>query len=101
MVLPVCLFVLAQYFGSFPFISHLSSTALSICRMVGLCPAEPLVSVIESRVLFSHEAAGVFTFNTRTLFAFIAIAFICLAMNAVRTDRVAACYVAVPLRRES
>ena len=42
-----------------------------------------------------------FTFNTRTLFAFIAIAFICLAMNAVRTDRVAACYVAVPLRRES
>lgn len=101
MVLPVCLFVLAQYFGSFPFITHLSSTALSICRMVGLCPAEPLVPATESLILFSHEAARVFSFNARTLLAFIAIAFVCLAMNAVRTDRVAACYVTAPLRGES
>ena len=101
MILPVCLFILAQYFGSFPFVSHLSSTALSVCRMIGLCSAEPLVPVKESLILFSPESAQVFAFNAHALLSFVSIAFLCLAMNAVRTDRVAACYVGACSTNES
>lgn len=101
MIIPVCLFILAQYFGSFPFAAQLSNMALCIFRIVGLCSAEAFVPVTESLVLFSPEAAQVFAFNSHTLFAFIALAFICVAMNAIRTDRVAKCYVCMPVCSES
>lgn len=101
MIIPVCLFILVQYYGSFPFAAQLSNMVLYIFRIVGICSPEAVVPVTESLILFSPEAAKVFAFNSHTLCAFVALTFICLAMNAIRTDRVAKCYVRMPVGSES
>lgn len=101
MIIPVCVVLFVQYFGSFAFTSKLPKTVLSLLRydlentiissILGICSSEDVIPLTESLIIGSAAFYKQFAFNSHLMTSFIIIAVLCIVMHWLTTEHVSAC----------
>ena len=105
LIIPICLVLFAQYFGSFPFTLHFSKHVISFLRyfyysflynrIIGICSSEDVIPLTESLIFNSEIFRKQVLFNLHLMISFIIVAILCIFMKWLNTERIAACMEAI------